>query len=345
MEYLDRYLEAVKKHLPWQRQDDILAELRANLESQLEEREEALGRPMRAAEAEAWVKELSPPIQVAAGYQPQQFLIGPAVFPTYRYVLKLACSWCMIVYAIVTVARFFAAPQPDTDTLLVAFLRIPGVLLITSAWITLIFAAIEYAMMHRFIPLHTLGPLSELWPPSLLTQHEPQTAGKKPPSYAKAVAEVIFGFLWLVWLLLIPQHPFLILGPGTWYVNSLPQHLAPVWVQFYWAVVALNIVQVGWKLESLWHGRWQRPQPLRQIVFQAMGIIPLGFVLGAPGQVLFLFKDPATEVAANGRNLNIINHYVYASFELIFVIVACKLVWDVAMLWRDYFRQRAAAIR
>ena len=35
MELLDRYLEAVKKHLPWQRQDDIIAELRANLESQL----------------------------------------------------------------------------------------------------------------------------------------------------------------------------------------------------------------------------------------------------------------------------------------------------------------------
>ncbi|HEY1901143.1 MAG TPA: hypothetical protein VGG56_01855 [Terracidiphilus sp.] len=52
MEFLDRYLEAVKKHLPWQRQDDILAELRANLESQLEEKEEALGRPLTQAEAE-----------------------------------------------------------------------------------------------------------------------------------------------------------------------------------------------------------------------------------------------------------------------------------------------------
>ena len=31
MELLDRYLQAVKKHLPLQRQDDILAELRANL--------------------------------------------------------------------------------------------------------------------------------------------------------------------------------------------------------------------------------------------------------------------------------------------------------------------------
>ena len=46
MELLDRYLQAVKKHLPWKRQDDIIAELRVNLESQLEEREDELGRPL-----------------------------------------------------------------------------------------------------------------------------------------------------------------------------------------------------------------------------------------------------------------------------------------------------------
>lgn len=38
MELLDRYLEAVRKHLPWRGQDDILAELKANLESQLDEK-------------------------------------------------------------------------------------------------------------------------------------------------------------------------------------------------------------------------------------------------------------------------------------------------------------------
>ena len=66
MELLDRYLQAVKKHLPWQRQDDIIAELRANLESQLEEKESALGRPLTSAEAEDWFKQLGSPLQVAA---------------------------------------------------------------------------------------------------------------------------------------------------------------------------------------------------------------------------------------------------------------------------------------
>ena len=100
MELLDRYLAAVKKHLPWERQDDIIAELRANLEAQLEDKEAELGRPLTKEEAEEWLKQIGPPIQVAARYQRQQYLIGPAVFPTYWYVLRLALTWCTIIYAI-----------------------------------------------------------------------------------------------------------------------------------------------------------------------------------------------------------------------------------------------------
>jgi len=58
MELLDRYLQAVRKHLPWKRQEDIVAELRANLESQLDEKQGELGRPMTLTEAEAWIKQL-----------------------------------------------------------------------------------------------------------------------------------------------------------------------------------------------------------------------------------------------------------------------------------------------
>jgi hypothetical protein len=83
MELLDRYLQAVKKHLPRQRQDDIIAELKANLESQLEDKESELGRPLTQGEAEDCLKQLGPPMQVAARYQPQRYLIGPAVFPIY----------------------------------------------------------------------------------------------------------------------------------------------------------------------------------------------------------------------------------------------------------------------
>lgn len=98
MELRDRYLEAVRKHLPWRGQDDILAELKANLESQLDEKESELSRSLKNEEAEAWLKELGPPIQMAGRYQRQQFLIGPAVFPVYWYILRLTLVWCSTIY-------------------------------------------------------------------------------------------------------------------------------------------------------------------------------------------------------------------------------------------------------
>jgi len=341
MELLERYLQAVRKHLPTERQDDIIAELRANLEAQLDEKEEALGRPLTQAEAEEWVKSLGAPIQVAGGYQPQQYLIGPALFPFYRYAMKLALTWTAAVYAIATGVLFLSKAPGATDLVRAVF-RAPGILLTTAAWVTLVVAAVEYAAMRGYIKLPAKVCGTAAWKVSDLPE---VGGGRKRPSYAKAVAEAIFGFLWLIYLLWLPKHLFLLLGPGAWYLDSLPQRLAPIWIQFYWAIVALNIVQVVWRLESLWSGRWQFPQPIREIVFQCMGLLAMGLVLAAPGKVLVVLKNPATALPGDVVTLGTINHYAYLTFELIFVMAACKLIWDVAMQWRAYFRERSAGMR
>jgi hypothetical protein len=61
MDLIERYLQAVKKHLPRERQDDIIAELRSNLEAQLEDKEAGPGRPLNAEEVEAWLKQMGSP--------------------------------------------------------------------------------------------------------------------------------------------------------------------------------------------------------------------------------------------------------------------------------------------
>ena len=70
------------------------------LRAQMADKEAELGRPLTREEAEEWLKQLGSPIQVAGRYQRQQYLIGPTVFPTYWYVLRLSLTWCAIVYAI-----------------------------------------------------------------------------------------------------------------------------------------------------------------------------------------------------------------------------------------------------
>ena len=346
MELLDRYLESVRKHLPWQRQDDIVAELRANLESQLDEKEEALGRPLTQAEAEAWIKQLGAPIQVAAGYQPQQYLIGPHVFPTYRYVLKLACSWAMIIYSIVAVVRVFATQNPSGTTLLDALLHLPFVLMTTAAWVTLIFAAIEYAVAQGHLRLPALCAPSPGWTPgSLPPLGQDAVTGKKPRSFAQAVAEVVFGILFLGWLLLVPKHPWLLMGPGALYLNGSPFQLADIWVPIYWCLVALNILQLGWNAQNLARGRWQKPHPAFNLVFRAVGLVPVILLINTRDHATVLLKHPAIDQASYGAALGTINLYILRSFQVIVAIVVLQLAWDLGQLGRDAYRKRAAAMR
>jgi hypothetical protein len=344
MELLDRYLQAVRKHLPWQRQDDIVAELRVNLETQLEEKEAALGRPLTAAEAEEWIKQLGLPLQVAAGYQPQQYLIGPAFFPIYRYVLKLACSWATIIYSIVTAVQLFVAQNPSDSALLKAVLHLPWVLITAAAWVTLIFVAIEFAVMRGYVQLPAVCAPGPHWTPgSLPPLGHDGGSGKKPRSFAQAVAEVVFGILFLGWLLLIPRHPWLLLGPGAYWFNASPFELAPVWVPFFWCLVALNIVQVGWHIENLLSGTWQSPQPMKQTVLTVLGLVPIALILMTPGRIVVLLRHPAADQARYGPQLDAINRYLHWSTEVICAIVVVHLGWRVVQLVLNSYRKRAAA--
>lgn len=341
MDLLDRYLQAVKKHLPWQRQDDIIAELRANLESQLEDKEAALGRPLTIGETEDWLREMGPPIQVAARYLPQQYLIGPRVFPMYWFVMRMAFFWAVIIYSIVNAVLIMVGQNPSGTAVLEAVLRVPVVLMTVATWVTLVFAAIEFAVTHYPEKCPAIAGISIPWSPGALPPLEKEHApGKKPRSYGAAVAEVVFGFLFLVWLLLIPQNPALLLGPGAAYLLSLPYQLAPVWIQFFWLVVALNVLQLSWHAMELSRGTWQRPQPLFQLAFKAFGLIPLLLLYTVSDQVCVTLKNPALDQARYGATLQTINQGIHKALLVICVIVVLQFVWDIAQITLDAYRKR-----
>jgi hypothetical protein len=350
MELLDRYLQAVKKHLPWQRQDDILAELRANLESQLEDKEAELGRPLTKDEAEAWLKQIGPPIQVAARYQPQQYLIGPSIFPIYWYVLKFASLLALIVYSVVSAVLVFAGAYPTLTAIFGAILRIPSVLITTAMWVTLVFACIEFAVTRfgtnwlpsdKFPPTAGYGPN---WTPSDLPPVERNSNGKKKGrSYAYAVAEVIFSFLLIIWLLLIPKYPFLLMGPGIVYAHLSPFQLEPIWWQFYWWIVGLNIFQFGSKLINLLYGGWQDPRPWMTIAYKALGLIPTVVLLSQP--ILFSLKRPELDQQHYGATLDLINRSVHRGLLCICAIVILQLIWEIGVRVTNRYRERVATAR
>jgi hypothetical protein len=344
MELLDRYLEAVRKHLPWQRQDDIIAELRANLEAQLEEKEAALGRPLTQAEAETWLKQLGSPMQMAAPYQPQQYLIGPGLFPSYRNVMKIALTWATAIYCIANVVALIAT-TPQMSDLVHVVANLPFILLTTAAWVTLVFAGIEYAVAHQYVKLPAECSPSVAWSlASLPPLGTHANGGKKPKSLAAAVAEVIFGFIFLVWLLLIPGHPYLLMGPGAYLLEALPYKLAPVWVPVFWWAVAVNVLQLAWHTANLIRGTWQKPQPILHYAAKAFGLAPILLLLAVPDQAAIVLKHPELDQARYDANLLTINTSIHWSVAVICVIVVAQLVWDIAQSILSANRKRAAAM-
>jgi hypothetical protein len=343
MDLLDRYLQSVGRHLPAARCGDILAELRANLEAQLEEREDELGRPLTNAEIDAWLKELGSPFQMASRYLPQQSLIGPALFPTYWYVLRLVFVWAVAIYALVN-AVLLGINGVTAPAVVEALLRIPAVIFTTAAWVTLVFAALEFAT-HRYprqcAPL--LASTVQWEPDGLPGLDEPDTAGGHAPSYARAVAEFIFGVLLLAWLLLLPGHPYLLMGPGVYYFGSLPYRLAPVWMQFYWAVVALNVVQTGWNLINLLTGAWQGPRRLQHLAAKALAFVPLGLLLAVPDHLLFVLKNPAVDEGRLASTLYTVNEGLHTAMVVVLLICIVQFVWEIIRSLRAVTRRSGEA--
>jgi hypothetical protein len=345
MELLDRYLQAVRRHLPWLRQDDIIAELRANLEAQLEDRQAELGRKLNTAEVEAFLKQLGSPLHVAARYQPQQYLIGPALFPLYRFVLRLAVSWCAVIFAIAKTVEI-AANGLGADAVVRALVQLPWILFVNAAVVTLIFALIERSgakIPEKFAATAALGAD---WSQGVKRPfHAELTEGGKPRTYAQAVAEVIFGWILLAWLLLVPHYPVLLMGPGAAFLKVTPLQLTHVWWTFYWCVVVLNAAELAWRIVDLVRDRWQGPRRAQKLAVQFFGLAPLLIVLAAPGRILVQLKNPAADGAAYGATLAQINQWAYRGFEVIAVIAFLQLLWMAGQMTIAAYRRRLATAR
>src|SRR4030088_17015 len=110
MELLDRYLHAIEFWLPKRQKQDIIAELSEDLRSQIEEKETDLGRKLEDAEVEAILKRCGAPLEVASRYRPQQYLIGPALFPVYRFVLAVSLIGCVVPRFLIWLAFLLVDP-------------------------------------------------------------------------------------------------------------------------------------------------------------------------------------------------------------------------------------------
>ncbi len=226
-----RYLQAVGFWLPRAQKQDILAEISEDLRSQIEDRESDLGRAMTESEVSDLLKQRGRPILVAGQFLPQRSLIGPALYPIYVFVLKIVAlcyviPWLLVWFGILLFHRTETAAHLSGEwhglgTLWTIVFTQFGI-------ITLVFAAIDRVSIKT--------PCLSDWDPRKLPKLNVETTTKRR---ASAVGSVIFGIFGLLWLLAIPNYPFLIIGPAAYFLKA-----APIWHTVYWPIVALSIASI-----------------------------------------------------------------------------------------------------
>lgn len=308
MQLLDRYLQAVRFFLPRRNQDDIVRELSENLLSQIEDREESLGRPLTDDEQADLLHRHGHPMVVAGKYRSHARLIGPALFPLYLFALKLGLGVSFIVTAVLAVISTVLHGEVLQHAL-GAFLAYPGRALMVFAWTTLGFAGLDFAQSHL--------KLTHTWDPRTLprlVKHEDRL------SRTQALCELLAASAGAIWLLLVPRWPFLLLGGATALLD-----LAPIWSIVYLPILGVTLATVGLNILTFVSPSWTRARALARAAVHGVAA-SIFIVLLRVDQWVVPKRDATLADGTSAERLaEIANHIVEISLAIALVITLIEL--------------------
>jgi len=259
MDLLDRYLHSVRFWLPKAQQKDIITELSDDIRSQIEDKESALGRSINEDELVALLQQIGHPMRVAARYQPQQSLIGPTLFPIYKFVLKLVTLFYLIPWIVVWVGMVAFVPSYRDSNPLLTVLRGWGSLF-TTAFINIGIVTLAFALVERF---QSSMKWSGKWDPRKLPQ-VPKPKDKDRVPRVESVFELVFNFLFLLGWLALPQLARQLVDKAG---NILAP--APALQAWYWPVLLPIFVSMTQQLINLFRPQWTWLRPVARLVSTA----------------------------------------------------------------------------
>jgi hypothetical protein len=306
MDLLDRYLQNVRFFLPAKDQDDIVRELSENLISQIEDRESELGRPLDEADLVAILRHHGHPMVVAGRYRSHRHLIGPVFFPMYLYVLKVGLGIAALITLVIAVVG--AAMHADPRPLREAIFAYPGRALMVFAWTTLGFALLDLMQAQ----VRILGD----WDPRKLPKvHEHQF------SRPRILCELVFAVVGIVWLLLLPGAPFLLVGPAAAFVTY-----APIWRLMYVPIVLIALAIAALSFTNVVRPYWTKERSYCRLAIDAAWLLVLATLISS-GELFVPIASVAA--SADGVNLAKVVNIINVSFQIGFVVTGITVVIDI----------------
>jgi hypothetical protein len=329
---LDRYLQAVRFWLPnSSRQEDLLTELGEDLRSQIDDKEAELGHSLDKPEIAEILKRCGSPMMVASRLGPQRHLIGPALFPIYEFVLKMVLLWILIPVFIFAVgpANLASSGGHWASAVLETFGDLWSGLFIATGIITLVFAIIERTSSH-------LGTEVK-WDPLKLPPVRQEE--RQQPSLLKTACELGFNIFGLIWLLLIPQYPWLILGPAAAVLKA-----GPILHAFYLPFVLVGVVGLIRSAITLARPQWTWFPILGQLFQSVLMLVVLHAMIqpitNAPGAWPFVvLQDAVRDSPKYFKLVAIVNVSALISVAGTWLGLCIATVVQTSVFLR-YFRKR-----
>jgi hypothetical protein len=315
MDLIDRYLAAIRRNLPARNADDIVAELRDALASRIEDREEALGRPLAPGEIEVLVKDFGHPLVVAGRFRKRQWLIGPDVFPFYLSVARIVLLATAGVQAAIGLVQWLFGNRDPLQILLQTIGGLSVSLLVGLAIVTLIFALLE----RTGFPAAHIGE----WNPAQL----PEVEDKQPGRWESAV-EVALGIAFLLWWTGVVRVPY---AAGA----EFRIEPASIFAQLYWPILILAAVRLVHNLVQWLRPGWTLVRALIGGATATAGLVLLALIYRAGKWVTIMPTGmPPAQAAELQTSLNL---------ALKIALVVAAVVWAFACVSGLWTLRRARA--
>jgi hypothetical protein len=246
MNLIDLYVREVGRSLPAPMREDIEKEIRSSIEDTLEDQSAAQGRPPDEAMIVAVLLKLGSPEKVAASYLPPRYLIGPTLFPTYLSVLRVIVTLVSVLVVLgygLSIGAKVQEPGSLITILVQGVANLAYGVLQAAAWVTFIFAMVQWSAPTLKLPVKT-------WDPRQL-KAEPDPERVKISEQIGEIAGLIFG---LIIFNLYPEWIGMsILQNGQWVHVTV---LAPAFATY---LPWLSVIWITQICRDVWlasRGRW-----------------------------------------------------------------------------------------
>jgi hypothetical protein len=315
MELIDRYLQAVGFWLPKAQRDDIIAELAEDIRSQIEDKETELRRKLDAAELEGLLRRCGQPLLVAQRYLPQQQLIGPVLFPIYRFVLKICAwgffvPWLLVWLGFVIFSPAYRAHDPIHKL---------GEMALTVLYPAFFFGTLSFAFFEKSI---VKSLLERNWDPRKLPPvHDPNRIPRSS-SIFDLTANLVFLIWWMsvMWFRTVFE-----LGGAT-------IRLAPEWQYYVCGYLLITLAMIALSWANLFRPYWTRLRASVRLACNCLGSALFCWLLKSAivAEIILPNASPAQSLAVT----NAINMWAARIFPAAVVFCLVIVVVDIRRILR-----------